>query len=85
MDDKKFAVALNLIQQLAAAWADESRQAAVRAHLMEVMSRMTNEQLEAFTEYQSKMTSDKERELESLRQHLGEAESELDRRAPRNH
>jgi hypothetical protein len=49
MDDKTFAVAVNLIERLGAAWADASKQAAIRALLKEVVSQMTDEQLEAFT------------------------------------
>jgi phage gp46-like protein len=80
MDEKNFAVAVNLIDQLAAAWGDESKQAAIRSQLHAMMREMTTEQLEAITQYEAQMVQQGEFSLERLKQQVHEAEAELKRR-----
>jgi hypothetical protein len=80
MDNKTFAVAVNLIEQLAAVWEDESKQAAIRLQLHAMMREMTTEQLEAITQYEAQRVRQNESTLETLRKQLHEAEAELERR-----
>jgi hypothetical protein len=80
MDEKNFAVAVNLIEQLAAAWGDKSKQAAIRRQLHAMMSEMTTEQLEAINQYEAQRAKQSESVVEMLRKQLHEGEAELERR-----
>jgi hypothetical protein len=82
VDDKNFAVAVNLIEQLAVAWAagEEPTRLVIREQLERLMSGMTNEQVTALIQYESHMVKQQEQGLERLRQHLAEAEADLKRR-----
>ena len=80
MDEKNFAVAINLIEQLAAAWGDESKQASIRRTLHDLMSEMTVEQLDAIRQYEAQMVKHGESTVHNLRKQLQEAEAELERR-----
>jgi hypothetical protein len=80
MDEKNFAIAVNLIEQLAAASEDESKQATLRRQLHDIMSEMTAEQLDAIIQYEAQKVKQGESTVENLRKQLHEAEAELERR-----
>jgi hypothetical protein len=55
VEDKNFAIAVNLIEQLAQVWAaaDESKRLGIREHLERLMSKMTDEQVAALVQFES--------------------------------
>jgi len=74
MDDKKFAILLNLMKQMenGPLAADESRE-----RLQKIMSEMSDEQIAALNAFSAQTPMEQEKYVAKLKRHLHQAETDL--------